>query len=154
MSLRPLLSALIALCSVPAFAQIENDFKLPEKWAKDFNITLSYDGSMSGSYTEIKFTYDSCIYKNRSNRSKPVSRIYLLKEGDRVAILNKLREMNADKIKSEGSMNVVHDGWSQSICFNVHCIEGGTSAEMSDDDKNKFLDVYRYLEDFASAKKH
>lgn len=136
-----------------AVAQIGSDFSLPAKWEKEFTITLSYHGSMSGSSTEIRFTYDSCIYKNSSRTGKPVSRIYLLKESDRVAILAKLHELKADKIKSEHSIHAVYDGWSQSICFNLHCIEGGTSAEMSEEDKNQFLDTYRYLEEFAMKKR-
>ena len=139
--------------SLSASAQVDNDFKLPEAWAKDFVITLSFHSSMSGGKTDVKFTFDSCTYLNQeSHAKKPKLRTYKLKEADRVAILRRLAELKADQIKSESSVHAVHDGWSQSICFNVHCIEGGTSAEMSEADKNLFLDVYRYLEEFAIKK--
>jgi hypothetical protein len=72
-----------------------------------------------------------------------------MKKADHVAILNKLNALKADQIKSEGSVHAVHDGWSQSICFGFYCIEGGTSAEMSEKNKNPFLEAYRYLEAFA-----
>lgn len=60
-----------------------------------------------------------------------------------------MHELKVDKIRSEMSMRVVNDGWSRSICFGLHCIEGGTSAEMSDHDKNQFLSAYGYLENYA-----
>ncbi len=147
-------SAFFVFITLAASAQLTSDFNLPEKWDKDFVIELSYSGSMSGSNTHAKFTYDSCIYRNTSNHSKPVSKAFLLKEADRVAIFQKLRETRADKIKSENSVHAVHDGWSQTICFNsFHCIDGGTSAEMTDEDKNAFLTLYNYLEEFATKKR-
>lgn len=147
-----LLSVAAVFLAGSATAQIDSDFELPEKWERDFTITLSYHSSMGGGSTDIRFTYDSCIYKSSSRTGKPVSRVYLLKESDRVAILAKLHELKADRIKSEHSMHPVRDGWSQSICFNVHCIDGGTSAEMNEENKNRFLDAYRYLEEFAMKK--
>lgn len=141
------------LITFTAFSQLEDDFKLPESWAKDFVITLSYHSSMSGGKTEIKFTLDSCMYLNQASHSKkPKLRTYKMKEADRVAILKKLAELKADQIKSESSVHAVHDGWSQSICFGFHCVEGGTSAEMSEKDKNMFLDTYQYLEELAIKK--
>lgn len=135
-----------------AFGQA-NGFKLPETWTEDFVIMLSYRGSMSGGKTEIKFTFDSCSYTSQSHHSKkPKSGSFKLEEADRAAILKKLKELKADQIKSEHSLHAVRDGWSQSICFDLHCIEGGTSAKMSDEHKNQFLDVYHYLEEFAKKK--
>lgn len=136
-----------------AFGQI-NDFKLPETWANDFVIALSYRSSMSGGKTEITFTFDSCTYISQSHHSKkPSSGTFKLQEADRVTILKKLKALKADQIKSEDGMHAVRDGWSQSICFGSHCIEGGTSVEMSEEDKNQFLEMYSYLEDFAMNKK-
>lgn len=144
----------IVFASFSAFGQLGGDFKLPETWGKDFVITLSYHSSMSGGKTDVKFTFDSCTYTNQSHHSKkPKARKFKMKEADRVAILKRLAELNVDQIKSEHSMHAVHDGWSQSICFGTYCIEGGTSAEMSDTDKNQFLEAYRYLEEYAMIKK-
>lgn len=141
------------LTSFSSFSQLSNDFKLPDSWAKDFVITLSYHSSMSGGKTNVRFTFDSCTYLNQASHSKKSKlRTYKMKEADRVAILKKLNELKADKIKYESNVHAVHDGWSQSICFGGHCIEGGTSAEMNEKNKNLFLDAYRYLEEFAIKK--
>lgn len=152
MTLAKLFSLLLMFTSLSTRAQIGDDFKLPEAWAKDFTISLSYHSSMSGGKTAVKFTFDSCAYVSESGTKKPKLRTYKMKEADRVAILKKLTELKVDQIKSEGSVHAVRDGWSQSICVGFHCIEGGTSAEMSEKDKNLFLDAYRYLEEFAIKK--
>lgn len=137
-----------------AKAQPGERFQLPDSWAKDFVISLFYKGSMSGSNTEIRFTYDSCTYRSGSNSKKTKVYTCRMKEADRAAILKKLAELKVAQIKSESGMHVVYDGWSQSICIGTHCIDGGTSAEMSEQDKNVFLDAYRFLEDFAIKKSH
>lgn len=155
MTLAKLLPLLFMFTSLSTVAQIGDDFKLPETWAKDFTISLSYHGSMGGGKTNVMFTFDSCTYLSEPNRYKKTQvkfRKYKMKEADRIAILKKLTELKADQIKSEGSVHAVRDGWSQSVCFGFHCIEGGTSAEMSEKDKNLFLDAYRYLEEFAIKK--
>ncbi len=144
----------LAVLASEAFAQLGDPFRLPGTWTKDFTITLAYHGSMSGSYTDVRFTYDSAIYKGSSNHDKPVLRVYLLKESDRAEILKKLHELRADEIRSKSGTYVVNDGWSQSICYNsFHCVDGGTSAEMSEEDKNRFEAVYRYLEEWAMKKR-
>lgn len=140
------------LLGFSAFGQ-ENSFKLPETWTKDFVITLSYRNSMSGGVTGIRFTVDSCTYTYQSHHSKkPENGTFKLKDADRVSILKKLRALNADQIKSELKLQGVRDGWSQSICFGANCIEGGTAAEMSEEDKNTFLNAYQFLEEFALRK--
>lgn len=145
-----------SMLSLSTFAQIGGDVKLPETWAKDFIIMLSYHSSMSGTKTTVKFTFDSCTYQSVSNlkmrKRDNKLHVYKLKAADRIAILKKLQELKVDKIKSEHGVHAVHDGWSQSICFGFNCIEGGTSAEMSEDDKNQFLTAYRFLEEFAIKK--
>jgi len=108
---------------------------------------------MSGHESQIRITYDSCTYittlhKKNGNGKK----VYLMKEKDRVELLKKLHEFKVDKIRSESGVAAVRDGWQHSICFGFNCIEGGTSAEMSEKDKNDFLDASRLLEDFAAMK--
>jgi hypothetical protein len=154
MTLIKLFSVFLVLSlSLSASGQIEDDFTLPETWTRDFTIVLSYHGSMSGGKTALKFTFDSCTYLNQQTHAKkPKLKTYKMKEADRAAILKKLAELKADQIKSESSVHAVNDGWSQSICFGFHCIEGGTSAEMSETDKNLFLTAYRYLEELAIKK--
>jgi hypothetical protein len=142
---------LISFGSMSAFAQ-----DIPKEWNKDFVITLGFHGSMSGGSTEARFTYDSCVYTNTpSHADDTKTKFYVMKAEDRVAILKKLRELKADKIETKREVYAVHDGWSQSLCLGGHCIEGGTSVEMDEKNKNRFLDAYRYLEDFAenNAKK-
>lgn len=135
------------------YGQIDNDFKIPETWEKDFLITYSYHGSMSGGKTEIRITVDSCTYISRPHHSKKPKHIaFKLKEADRTAILAKLAELKADKIKAEVSMHAVYDGWSESFCLGTHCVQGGTSVKMDEENKNAFLEVCRYLEEFAGKK--
>lgn len=144
---------LFCLIAVTSKGQVSGNYTLPETWTEDFVITLSYYSSMSGGKTELKLTFDSCIYFNQSfHTENPSQGYYPMKAADRVAILKKLKELKADQIKSESSVHVVRDGWSQSICFNSYCIDGGTSSEMSEQDKNLFLDAYRYLETFVMKK--
>ena len=137
------IQALVILFVFPtlsAFAQADDNFTLPETWKEDFVITFSYHSSMSGGKTKVKFTFDSCLYMKQSSHSeKPKVKTYTLKEADRAAILKKLAELKADKIKSERSVYAVRDGWSKSICLGLYCIEGGTAVEMSEHDKNQFL---------------
>jgi hypothetical protein len=133
---------------ISAYAQ-----ELPKEWTKEFVITLNYHGSMSGGYTNVRYTYDSVIYNSTPSHSEgPKKKIYLLKPADRAEILKKLREFKVDKIKAEDEIHAVHDGWSQSICLGLTCIEGGTSVEMDENNKNRFLDAYRFLEEFAMNK--
>lgn len=131
----------------------ENDFKLPESWTEDFKIVLSYASSMGSGKTKIKFSFDSCTYSIQPHRSKkPKNGSFKLREADRSAILKKLSALKVDQVKSEPRIHAALDGWSQSICLDTYCIEGGTSVTMSTNDKNSFLDAYRYLEDFAAKK--
>jgi len=127
-------------------------FELPKTWAKDFTISLSHSGGMDGSSTNLTFTYDSCTYLRNSSINAPMKISFALAKSERDELLKKMHELNVDKIRSDMSMNVVNDGWSRSLCFGVHCIEGGTSAEMSEYDKNQFLNAYGYLENFALKK--
>jgi hypothetical protein len=143
----------VLIVSISASAQPGNDFKLPQTWEKDFIISLSFSGSMRGGSTDITCTYDSCKYVSSLFDKGPKEKKYLLKEADRTAILKKLQELKADEIKAESGMQAVDDGWSQSICLGFYCIEGGTSAEMSEKDKHQFHEVYNYLEEFAMKKR-
>lgn len=144
----------LSLASFSATAQLGEPFKVPDTWAKDFVIKLSYHSSMSGGKTEITFTYDACTYLSQASHSKKNrQRTVKLTEASRTAILKKLADLRIDQVKSEGGTRVVNDGWSQLMCFGFHCIDGGTSAEMSEADKNVFLEAWRYLEEFASKKK-
>ena len=144
---------LVVLTALHASAQLNTDVNLPDTWTKDFTITLSHSGSMDGSKSEIIFTYDSCKYKGNVGMKAPTRRAFLLSEADRVEIFKKLHEWKVDKIKSESSVVPVNDGWSQSICFGFHCIEGGTSAVLSTQDKDQFYSAYNYLEEFATRKR-
>ncbi len=147
-----LISIFILFSSLQVSAQIGDDFKLPKTWTKDFIISLSYSGSMDGSNTKLTFTHDSCTYIRNSVMNPSKSNVYLLTESDRVAILKKLQELKVDTTHSEANIDPVNDGWSILMCFGFHCIDGGTSARMSDHDKDVFSTAYGYLEEFAVRK--
>lgn len=145
-----LTSSIIVLCIV--FASGMTAPELPETWTKDFAITLSYSGSMDGSSTHITFTYDTCTYARQTGMTKHEQGTFVLTEADRKEILKKLHELKVDKIRSETNMIPVKDGWSTSLCFGTHCVEAGTSAKISDQDKEIFSQAYDYLENFAAGK--
>jgi|SoiMetStandDraft_2_1073263.scaffolds.fasta_scaffold231086_1 hypothetical protein len=129
-----------------------NEFELPSTWTKDFTITYSYSGSMSGSRTELTITYDSCNYKRQSGMKAPKTNVFVMTETDRVAILKKMHELKVNTIKSEMSIAPVDDGWSESLSFGLNGIEGGTSAKMSDKHKEIFSAAHAYLTNFAEKK--
>jgi len=145
-------SVILSFIAVNTFAQLHRDFKLPKTWTKDFTITLSFSGSMDGSNSHITFTFDSVKYVGKAGNEAPKQHRRVLTATDRAVILDNLKKLKIDAVKSESTPAVVNDGWSQSICFTTHCIDGGTSAVMTDEDKNTFLDAYNYLSTFASGK--
>jgi hypothetical protein len=127
-----------------------SNFELPKTWEKDFTISLSFNGSMDGSYLEATLTHDSCTYKqySRMNEGGEVRKSFTIGEKERKEILKKMRELRVNEIKSQSGTRATNDGWQQSICFNFNCISGGSSVDMTTEDKNRFLDAYRYLESF------
>lgn len=129
-----------------------SDVTLPKTWTKDFIITVSYTGSMDGSATSITFTFDSCKYVQKSGMKPKKENSFVLTDADRAEILKQLHAFKVDKIRSEIKISPVDDGWSTLICFGNRCIEGGTSAAMSDADKEQFNRVYDYLEGFAAKR--
>jgi hypothetical protein len=135
---------LVATISVSA----QND-ELPKTWTKDFVITYTFSGSMDGSRTSLKLTYDSCIYVRNTAMNAPKTTTVLLNESDRVAILKKLNELKIDKVKSEMNIAPVNDGWSELLCVGTHCVSGGTSATMSEKDRETFSLAHSWLEQFA-----
>jgi hypothetical protein len=143
--------ATILLFAMPLFAQ--NDDSLPKQWDKTFVISVSHTGSMSGSTSHLTLTYDSCTYVSTSLHDRPKKKKFALTEGDRNAILKKMQDLKVDKIKEGMSIAAQHDGWSDVLCFGGHCIEGGSASEMTETDKNRFLDACRYLEEFADKRK-
>ena len=150
--MKRLLIFLFVLLILRPIIGLSQDTEIPTTWTRDFVISLSYTGSMDGSATHLKFTYDSCIYINNSGMNAPKRTFFLLQESDRAEILKTMREARVDKIHSEMSMDVVNDGWSTMVCVGLHCIQGGTSTTMSDQDKNQFSFVYNYLEEYAMKK--
>ena|SRR5688572_21876842 len=132
-----LISVFAIMCNLSVSNTMDSDFKLPKTWTKDFTISLSHSGGRGGS-TQITFTHDSCKYLRNSGTEAPKESFFLLTESDRAEILKKMHELKVDEIRSETSIAAVDDGWSTSMCFDQYCIEGGTSAKMSVQDKNHF----------------
>lgn len=126
-----------------------NEFELPKTWTKDFTISYSLNGRMDGSRAELKITYDSCSYTIQGGMSAPKKGVFAMKETSRAAILKKMHELKVNTIKSEMNKYPVNDGYSETICFGYNCISGGTSAIMSDKDKDVFSNAHTYLTDFA-----
>src|SRR5689334_6346735 len=97
--------AFVLLMSISALAQsgLPDSTKLPQEWTKDLIIEFSYSGSMDGSHTKGRMTYDSCTIIYQAGHKAPAKGVYLLKQQDRKAIISKLQELKADKIKSEST---------------------------------------------------
>lgn len=126
--------------------------KLPQTWDKDFQITFSFTGSMDGSNTHLTFTYDSMTYTRNSGMTAPKTDHYKMNESDRVAILKKLHELKFETVTSDIGPAPVNDGWSELLCVGNHCVQGGTSAGMTDKDKETFSLATDYLQSFALSK--
>lgn len=144
--------AVVILATQLVSGQTGSGSKLPKTWTKDFIVTLSFSGSMDGSRTDLRYTYDSCIYVRNSGQKASKKDVFLLAETDRIEILKRLHELKVDKVRSEMSISAVDDGWSMLMCFGDRCIEGGTSARMSGGDKEVFSNAYSYLEEYAMKK--
>jgi hypothetical protein len=124
---------------------LQDSAKLPDTWSPDFTITLSTT-AMRGS-SKLTLTYDSGEY---ARESKP--KVFKISETDRVEILKKLKELGIESVTSKAKMTVVNDGWSQTICYGSHCIQAGSSTEMSEANSEIFSNAYDYLQAFATKK--
>jgi hypothetical protein len=144
---------LIVLNLLNANALPMNEFELPKTWTKDFTIRYSFSGSMDGSRTELTFSYDSCNYTIQAGMNSPKKGVFAMTETTRAEILKKMHALKVSKIKSEMQTAAVDDGWSESLSMGSHWIEGGTSAKMSDTDKEIFSAACGYLQDFVVKKK-
>ncbi|MEJ1237095.1 hypothetical protein WBG78_03140 [Chryseolinea sp. T2] len=142
---------LACILAINSFGQ-SSEKSIPSTWGRDFVIEFSYTGSMDGSHTGGKMTYDSCIIVYQAGHKAPVRGSYLMKENDRNAILKKLREFKAEKIQSEGSKVAVDDGYSRFIRIGNLYVSSGPSYEMTEDSRLRFGEVYHYLEGFALMK--
>jgi len=142
------ISAIILLTNMKLFGQ-GDAFKLPKEWEKTFTISVSHTGSTSGSESRLMLTHDSCAYVTMSRQDAPTEKKFALSQKDRVAILMKMNELKADKIKAGRISIVQNDGWSNLLCFESHCIEGGSATDMTQNDKAIFVGVCHYLEEFA-----
>ncbi|MGC3943089.1 MAG: hypothetical protein QM762_00890 [Chryseolinea sp.] len=140
-----------AIGALQSFAQL-SEKKIPSDWAKDFVIEFSYTGSMDGSHTKGRITYDSCVVVHQGGHKTPVRGTYLMKANDRSTILRKLQELKADQIESEASVHVVNDGYSQLIRIGDIYLSAGPAYELTEDSRQRFGQVYRYLEEFAFRK--
>ncbi len=126
-----------------------NEFELPKTWTKDFTISYSYSGSMDGSRTELKISYDSCSYMIQQGMNVPQKGVFPMTATNRASILKKMHELKVNTIKSEVSELPIDDGYSETLCFSHHCISGGPSATMNEKDREMFSGAYAYLTDFA-----
>ena len=130
-----------------------NEFELPKTWTKDFTISYSYNGSMDGSRTELKFSYDTCRYMVQGGMKAPKTGVFSMTETNRVAILQKMHALKVNTIKYEIRKYPVNDGHSETLCFGNRCISGGTSAIMSDNHKEIFSNACKYLDAFVLMKR-
>jgi hypothetical protein len=151
-----IVSIIVLALNVHAIAQtpggLATSSGLPKTWTKDFRIKYTFGGSMDGSRADLTITYDSCIYIRNSGMKAPVKTVFLMTEKNRADILKKMTDLKIDKVKSEMSQAPVHDGWSSMLCVGTHCINGGTRAEMSDQDDQAYDTAHAYLEQFAASK--
>lgn len=142
-----LISATILMFTTPLFGQGTAVLK---QWDKTFVVAISHTGSMSGGSSRATFTYDSCTYVSTSLDDSPTKKKFALTQGNREEILKKLHELKVDKITPGFAIAAENDGWSTLLCFGAHCIEGGSASRLTDQDKDRFLTAYRFLEDFAT----
>ena len=129
-----------------------NRNELPKTWTKDFIINYSFNNTMGESSTELTISYDSCRYERYSRVNGHKKGVYVMTEADRKEILEKMRELKVNNVKSEMSIGMVHDGWSESLSIGSHWIHGGTSAKMKEKDKEIFALAHSYLTGFAEGK--
>ena len=141
----------VCIVSINSFGQ-SSEKSIPSTWSKDFIIEFSYSGSMDGSRTSGKMTYDSCIIIYQAGQKAPVRGTYLMKENDRNAILKKLKEFKAEKIQSTAKHVTVSDGYSRLIRIGDIYLSNGPAFEMTEDSRLRFGEVYHYLEGFALKK--
>lgn len=104
---------------------------------------------MDGSHTHGRITYDSCVLNLQSGQNAPIKGIYKMTEPDRKAIIKKLHELKADKIKGTAAIAAVNDGWSELIRMGDIWLSSGPSIQMTDGDRARFGEVFEYLEVFA-----
>ena len=146
-------SALSLLIVLSHFNNVPmNKNELPKTWTKDFTITYSFNNTMGESRTELTISWDSCKYERTSRVNGHKKGVYVMTEADRIAILEKMRELKVNKIRSEMSMATVYDGWSESLSLGSHFIHGGVSAKMKEKDKEIFVLAHTYLTGFAEGK--
>lgn len=143
---------LLVLVFITVTTPMFNEVRIPDNWNPEFTIRLSHSGSMSGTSTEIEYRYSECTYTYSGN-SEPVTYTFKMTDAWRSEILARLRALKVDKIKPRPGTLAVNDGWSRSMCFGSACIEGGTSVEMTVEDKNTFLETFGYLQQFALDRK-
>lgn len=129
-----------------------NDFELPKTWTKDFTIIYSFKNTMGESGTALTISYDSCRYERYSGMNGHKKGVYVMTDTDRTEILEKMRELKVDRIKSEMSIAKVYDGWSESLSLGSHWIQAGASASMKETDKEIFTLAHTYLTGFAERK--
>jgi hypothetical protein len=120
--------------------------QLPATWDKNFTLSLSLHGSLSGGHVQVSFGYNSCEYEFFSVREAPVKGSFALTASQRNAILKKLKACQLDEIKSDQLLRPGKDGWSSTIYYGLHCVEGGSFSGLSDRDRNNFHEAYQYLE--------
>lgn len=129
-----------------------NKNELPKTWTKEFTISYSFKNIMGESRTDLTISYDSCKYERYSRMNGHKKGVYVMTEVDRVEILEKMRELKVNKIKSEMRMEIVRDGWSESLSLGSHWIQGGSSGKMKDGDKDIFVLAHSWLTSFAERK--
>jgi len=147
-----MLSLLIVLSHLNITNAPMNKNDLPKTWTKDFIIIYSFKNTMGESGTTLTISYDSCRYERYSSVNGRKKGVYVMTETDRTEILEKMRELKVDRIKSEMSIAKVYDGWSESLSLGSHWIQAGASARMRETDKEIFTLAHTYLTGFAERK--
>lgn len=146
------LSLLIVLSHLSINNVPMNKNELPKTWTKEFVINYSFNNTMGESRTALTISYDSCKYERYSRMNGHKKGVYMMTAADRIKILEKMRELKVNKIKSEMSMAQVHDGWSESLSLGSHWIQGGSSGKMKEGDREIFALAHTWLTGFAEGK--
>ena len=133
----------------------DSTFKIPDKWEKDFKITISRRGGMRGEPYEIIYSYDSCKYVTAYGIND-TEKYYLMKEADRVEIIKRLKEFKTNDIKTEDSHGISYDKGSTGICLadktQLFCVSDSQGSEIKEESRASFRDSFDFLYDFGVKK--
>jgi hypothetical protein len=139
----------IALCSCGS----KKESPIPEKWGKDFSISIYTGGGMLNESEGATFSHDSCIYIKKEG-STSEKKAFGLSEANRKEILKQLHELRTDMIRTDTVKDIIMDKETTYICFDgvkQFCYSDGASVTIHPEDREIFGRTYQFLMDIAKS---